>query len=162
MSNVWRNHTKHVLVFSYAGKPIFSRYGELGAQSGIASVATALLMKSIELGDTLRTIRTDDCTVLILARGPLTLLAIIRTGESLSAVTELLRAIHCHIIFVLTSKATQRLADKPNFDLRGQLVGTSGSMLNLIRYVPYTSCPVHFVSGLSLSYARCCCLCQCL
>ena len=92
-------------------------------------------MKSVELGDTLRTIRTDDCTVLILARGPLTLLAIIRTGESLHAVSELLRAVHNHVLFVLTSKATKRLAERPNFDLRSQLVGTAGSMNNLIRCV---------------------------
>ena len=133
MSNVWRNHGKHVLLFSHAGKPIFSRHGDLGAQSGIVSVATALLMKSIELGDTLRSIRMGDCNVLIIPRGPLTLLAVVRTGESDSAVSELLRAIYNHVLFVLTSKATKRLAERPNFDLRGQLAGTAGSMQNLIR-----------------------------
>lgn len=133
MSVVWKNHSKHVLVFSHAGKPIFSRYGDLTAQSGLVSVATALLMKSVELGDTLHSIRTDDCTVLIVARGPVTSLAVVRTGESLAAVSELLRAMHNHILFVLTSKATKRLAERPNFDLRGQLAGTASAMENLIR-----------------------------
>ena len=133
MSTVWRNHNKHVLLFSFAGKPIFSRHGDLGAQSGLVSVATALLMKSVELGDTLRTIRTQEFTLLIQARSPLTLMAIFRTGESQAAISELLRAIHNHVLFVLTSKATKRLSERPNFDLRAQLSGTTGSMQNLIR-----------------------------
>jgi vacuolar fusion protein MON1 len=133
MSAVWQNHRRHVLAFSHAGKPVYSRYGDLGAQAGLVSVASALLMKSVELGDKLRSFSTGDTEVIIVTRGPLTFMAILRTGESGPAVRELLRAVYNHILFVLTGKAILRLTEKPNTDIRTQLLGTEGSTHNLLR-----------------------------
>ncbi len=133
MTAIWQNHSKHVLMFSHAGKPIYSRYGDVSSQSGVVSVASALLMKSVDLGDELRSIRISDCDVVIDTRGPLSFMAIIRTGENKSAIRELLRAIYNHVLFVLTSKVVHRLAERPNTDIRPMLNGTAGSMDNLIR-----------------------------
>jgi len=59
--------------------------------------------------------------------------AIARTGETVHALTEQLRALHSAILSMLTAKVEQRLADRPGLDVRPLLHGGAPLLTNLIR-----------------------------
>lgn len=96
----WFRHKKHILIMSWAGRPIFTRYGDDSALSAYMGVVSAIISNFQKTGDSLRSIVAGDHTLVFLLKGPIYLLCISRTTESIKQLTQQLTFIHGQILTV--------------------------------------------------------------
>ncbi|XP_042195507.1 vacuolar fusion protein MON1 homolog A [Callorhinchus milii] len=135
-SESWRQHRKHVFVFSEAGKPIYSRYGTEEALSTTMGVMVALV-SVIEAGkNVIKSIHAEGYKVVFIRRSPLVLVAVARTRQSEQEVAKELLYIYYQIISLLTLTQLNRIFEqKTNYDLRRLLSGSeriTDNLLNLM------------------------------
>uniref|UniRef100_V9KU68 Vacuolar fusion protein MON1 homolog n=1 Tax=Callorhinchus milii TaxID=7868 RepID=V9KU68_CALMI len=135
-SESWRQHRKHVFVFSEAGKPIYSRYGTEEALSTTMGVMVALV-SVIEAGkNVIKSIHAEGYKVVFIRRSPLVLVAVARTCQSEQEVAKELLYIYYQIISLLTLTQLNRIFEqKTNYDLRRLLSGSeriTDNLLNLM------------------------------
>ncbi len=99
----WPQHQKHILVFSAAGKPIFSRYGNESKLSGTTCVLQAFVAFVADQGDELHCITAGRHRFVFLMRGSIYLVAISRTTEPVMSLQRQLSLIYDQILFLLTA-----------------------------------------------------------
>lgn len=128
----WVKHSKHVLIFSASGKPIFSRYGNESKLSGTTCVLQAFASFVADQGDEIMHINAGTHRFVFLLRGPIYLVAISSTPEPVAYLSRQLQFLYDQILFVLTSGINKVFKTKPEFDLRGLLGGTEGQFSSLI------------------------------
>jgi hypothetical protein len=128
----WRARRKHFFIFSAAGKPIYSRYGDETALAGFTASLAALAAFVADRGDALRTVHTATHTLAFLARGPLTLAAVCATGEPETLLRRQLHLLHANVLAILTSGVEKALTKSPKFDARHLLGGTDVAFRSLI------------------------------
>ncbi|KAL4646301.1 hypothetical protein GN956_G9914 [Arapaima gigas] len=132
----WRLHRKHVFVLSEAGKPIYSRYGNEEALSSTMGVMMALV-SFVQSGDnTIRSIYSDQNTVVFMQQGPLVLVCVSSTRQSEQQLRSELLYVYYQIISMLTQASIARIFErKKNYDLRRLLAGSEkilDGLLNLV------------------------------
>ena len=120
----WSLHKKHVFVLSSAGKPIFSRYGDESKLAPQMGLLQALISFVHDRGDAIRYIRAGPVNIVFVLRGPLYLVAVSSTGETVEHLWRQLGLLHAQIISILTSKVDQIFQRNASFDVRGLLGGT--------------------------------------
>ena len=127
----WRARSKHVLVVSDAGKPIYSRHGASERLAGFAASLQAMTAYASAggQGGALRWARRGHVTLVALRRGPLLLVAVARTDEAPGELASQLARLHALLLAVLTSAFERALARRPTFDLRS-LLGGCGALLD--------------------------------
>ena len=141
---LWRSRTKHFLVFTQAGKPVYSRYGDTAALAGFTASLAALCAFVVDTaaasaapgqqrGDSLRSFRTATHVFVFLQRGQLTLACISATGEPEAVLRRQLHLIHSLVVCLLTSGVDKALAKSPKFDPRTLLGGTERVFARLVR-----------------------------
>uniref|UniRef100_A0A8C4Q863 Vacuolar fusion protein MON1 homolog n=1 Tax=Eptatretus burgeri TaxID=7764 RepID=A0A8C4Q863_EPTBU len=140
MSEAWWSLNKHVFVLSEAGKPIYSRYGSEEALSSFMGVLLALV-SFVQAGkNIMRSIHSDNHTVMFLHRGPLVLVSVSRSRQSEQQLAQELHYVYNQIISVLTiTQLNKVFKAKQNYDLRRLLGGTErflNSLLNLMQQDP--------------------------
>lgn len=129
----WRSKRKHVFVLSEAGKPIYSRYGSVEALSTTMGVMTALVSFVQSAGDAIRAIYAEDHKLVFLQQGPLLLVAVSRTPQSVAQLRGELLAVHAQIVSTLTRASVARIfARKQNYDLRRLLAGSERTLDRLL------------------------------
>eukprot|EP00948_MAST-09A_sp_MAST-9A-sp1_P000573 g573.t1 len=141
----WGRKSKHILILSHAGKPIFSRYGNEQQLSSITSLLQAVLAKTdgklqcitCSRGKSRNNNRghgreSYDRMLVFLCEGPLILVAISSTGETEAQLRRQLRFLYAQIISILTVKGTEVLYRNPGFDLRRLLMGTRSTLLRVV------------------------------
>jgi len=80
----WYKHDDHVLIFTYSGKPVWSRYGSEDRLSAFTGTLSAIVSKMASLfvhskgTDSLRYIKAGDHIFAFMERGPLWLVSISR------------------------------------------------------------------------------------
>ncbi|KAI1892680.1 hypothetical protein AGOR_G00136050 [Albula goreensis] len=132
----WRRHRKHVFVLSEAGKPIYSRYGNEEALSSTMGVMMALV-SFVQSGDnTIRSIYSDEHTVVFMQQGPLVLVSVSCSRQSEQQLRSELLYVYNQIVSMLTQASINRIFErKKNYDLRRLLAGSEkilDGLLNLV------------------------------
>ncbi|XP_051528797.1 vacuolar fusion protein MON1 homolog B-like [Myxocyprinus asiaticus] len=132
----WRQHRKHVFVLSEAGKPIYSRYGSEEALSSTMGVMMALV-SFVQSGDNIiRSVYSDEHTVVFMQRGPLVLVSVSCSRQSEQQLRHELLYVYNQIISMLTQASISRIFEhKKNYDLRRLLAGSEkilDGLLNLV------------------------------
>ncbi|KAF4737126.1 Golgi transport complex subunit 3 [Perkinsus olseni] len=151
----FRKHRMHVIVFTYSGKPVYTRYGSPDGVSAFCGALAAIVSKFGQFyqmsggasDDSLRCITTSGGTRFVfLDRTPLWLVAICkgRTAGNkkqaplpvvpLAQLRSMLNAVYRQLITVLTSRVETMLLERPSYDVRALLGGTESVLANIIRW----------------------------
>ncbi|XP_016144288.1 vacuolar fusion protein MON1 homolog B-like isoform X2 [Sinocyclocheilus grahami] len=132
----WRQHRKHVFVLSEAGKPIYSRYGSEEALSSTMGVMMALVSFVQSGNNIIRSVYSDEHTVVFMQQGPLVLVSVSSSRQSEQQLCNELLYVYNQIISMLTQASINRIFEhKKNYDLRRLLVGSEkilDGLLNLV------------------------------
>ncbi|KAI1368826.1 vacuolar fusion protein MON1 [Xylaria arbuscula] len=129
---LWKSKLKHYMILSSAGKPIYSRHGDLGLINSSMGVVQTIISfyegaKSPLLGFT-----AGDTRFVVVTEGPLYFVAISRLGESDSQLRAQLNALYMQILSTLTLPIlTNIFANRPSTDLRRPLQGTETLLSSL-------------------------------
>lgn len=128
----WYKHNKHIIICSWSGRPIFSLYGDETKLSAYMGVVSAIISNFQRLDDVVRTIIAGDTKFVFLLKGPVYLLAISRTPESVKQLKTQLNYVHDQILSVLTINCHRILENRPQYDIRNLMVGTETLLADLI------------------------------
>ncbi|GJP42053.1 hypothetical protein CLOM_g1649 [Closterium sp. NIES-68] len=120
----WRQHGRHFLVVTNAGKPVFSRYGDEYKLAAFGGVLQALVAYVESTGDHIRSISAGLHQVLFLVRGSFYLVAITDAGEPEPIIERQLDHLHKMLLMLLTSAIERSFLRNPKFDIRPLLGGT--------------------------------------
>ncbi|KAI9846885.1 MAG: Vacuolar fusion protein mon1 [Sclerophora amabilis] len=121
----WRSRLKHFLILSSAGKPIYTRHGDENLISGYIGVIQTIISFYKGSDDPLKAFTAGGTRFVILAEGPLYLVAISRLGESDSQLRAQLDALYMQILSTLTLPTLLHMfSNRPSTDLRRPLQGT--------------------------------------
>lgn len=136
----WILHKKHVFVFSEAGKPIYSRYGNEEKLATLMGVMQALV-SFVQVGkNTIRCVLAGSHKFVFLVRGHVILVAVACTQESVTQLGLQLSYVYNQILSVLTYSQLARIMEqRRNYDLRRLLSGTEkfiDNLLNLMDHEP--------------------------
>ncbi|EFX05962.1 vacuolar fusion protein mon1 [Grosmannia clavigera kw1407] len=128
----WRAKLKHYMILSSAGKPIWSRHGDLGLVNSYMGVAQTILSFFERAENPLQGFTAGSARFVIVTEGPLYLVAVSRLGESDGQLRDQLRALYMQILSTLTLPTlTSIFAHRPSTDLRKPLQGTEGLLASL-------------------------------
>ncbi|XP_026858889.2 vacuolar fusion protein MON1 homolog B [Electrophorus electricus] len=132
----WRQHRKHVFVLSEAGKPIYSRYGSEEALSSTMGVMMALV-SFVQSGDNvIRSVYSDEHTVVFMQQGPLVLVSVSSSRQSEQQLRDELLYVYNQIVSMLTQASITRIFEnKKNYDLRRLLAGSEKILDGLLDLV---------------------------
>ena len=132
-SRSWALHKKHVFIFSSAGKPIFSRYGDESKLAPLAGVLQALISFVSDSGDTLKLVTAGKHRAVFVMRGSIYMVAVCSSGETTAHLSRQLCFLHSQIISILTDKVEQVFMRNASYDLRGLLGGADRVLRSAIR-----------------------------
>ncbi|KAJ6784132.1 hypothetical protein PWT90_09006 [Aphanocladium album] len=129
---MWKSKLKHYMILSSAGKPIWSRHGDLMLINSSIGVMQTIISfyegaKSPLLGFT-----AGDARFVVLTRGPLYFVAVSKLGESDSQLRAQLDALYMQILSTLTLPTLKKIfVHRPSSDLRKPLQGTESLLSSL-------------------------------
>lgn len=126
----WFAHPKHVLICSWAGRPIYSRYGDESKLAAYMGVISAIISNFQRCNDTVRSLVAGPYKFVFLVEGPIYLVAVSRTGESETHLRLQLQAVHLQILTVLTGGVHARLRNRPQYDVRSAMDETTEMLLS--------------------------------
>ncbi|CAK7264796.1 Vacuolar fusion protein mon1 [Sporothrix epigloea] len=128
----WKAKLKHYMILSSAGKPIWSRHGDLGLINSYMGVVQTIISFYEGAENPLQGFTAGNARFVIATEGPLYLVAISRLGESDAQLREQLRALYMQILSTLTLPTLKNIfANRPSTDLRKPLQGTEGLLASL-------------------------------
>ncbi|QDZ21364.1 vacuolar fusion protein MON1 [Chloropicon primus] len=164
----WKRRKKHMFVFSNAGKPIFSRYGDEHLMSTFFAAAQAIIsFVGDKWSDRLVSIQGrvhkrdrgrwegrgaqkgkvvsfgGGLRAIFLEKGPLTFVAVSRTNEPTEVIKSQLNLLHSQFISILTLGIERAFSRSANFDMRKLLNGT-GPLLRSVIHSGSWALPVMF------------------
>lgn len=87
----WVGRKKHVFVLSFAGKPIYSRYGNEDKLAWLFGVIQTLVSFVQTSDDTIKSISAGDTIFVFLVKKPLILAAVSKTDENTAQLTTQLK-----------------------------------------------------------------------
>lgn len=121
----FKSKLKHYMIFSSAGKPIYSRHGDVNLINGYIGVIQTIISFYEESSDPLQSFTAGDTKFVVSAQGPLYFVAISSLGESEAQLRIQLDALYMQILSTLTlPRLTQIFTNRPSTDLRRPLEGT--------------------------------------
>ncbi|CRG95234.1 vacuolar fusion protein MON1, putative [Plasmodium gallinaceum] len=149
---LWYKHKRHFFIFTYSGKPVFTRYGNeenltsfygtlLAIISKIESFCFSHENRDIKINkkineqntkNTLKYIISKNTKVVYLDKGVLYLVCISKVNESNNYILNILNYIYFQIISLLTKSIDKSFQIKPSFDIRYLLDGADLLISNLI------------------------------
>lgn len=129
---VWKSKLKHFMILSSAGKPIYSRHGDLSLINSSMGVVQTIISFYEGAKNPLLGFTAGDTRFVITTQGPLYFVAISRLGESDSQLRAQLDALYMQILSTLTLPTlTNIFANRPSTDLRKPLQGTESLLSSL-------------------------------
>ncbi|KAJ9580107.1 hypothetical protein L9F63_004249, partial [Diploptera punctata] len=132
----WKERKKHIFILSAAGKPIYSRYGSEDKLVTMFGVMQALVSFVQASQDTIRSIRAGSTKFVFLIKGPIILVSVSRTTESVSQLVLQLTYVYNQVVSVLTSSQLTRIYEqRRNYDLRRLLAGAERLIDHLINFM---------------------------
>ncbi|RMY88871.1 hypothetical protein D0862_10333 [Hortaea werneckii] len=125
MLGTWKAKLKHFFILSASGKPIYSRHGDDQLISHYIGVAQTIISFYQGGEDPLRSFTAGAARFVILAKGPLNLVAVSRLGESEAQLRTQLESLYMQILSTLTLPSLEKIfSARPSTDLRRPLQGT--------------------------------------
>ncbi|KAI1490383.1 trafficking protein Mon1-domain-containing protein [Biscogniauxia mediterranea] len=129
---LWKSKLKHYMILSSAGKPIYSRHGDLALINSSMGVVQTIISFYEGAKNPLQGFTAGDARFVIATRGPLYFVAISKLGESDAELRAQLDALYMQILSTLTLPAlTNIFANRPSTDLRKPLQGTESLLSSL-------------------------------
>ncbi|KAI1820778.1 vacuolar fusion protein MON1 [Xylaria intraflava] len=129
---LWKSKLKHYMILSSAGKPIYSRHGDLALINSSMGVVQTIISFYEGAKNPLLGFTAGDARFVIATEGPLYFVAISRLGESDSQLRAQLNALYMQILSTLTLPVlTNIFANRPSTDLRRPLQGTETLLSSL-------------------------------
>lgn len=131
--SVWKSKLKHYMILSSAGKPIWSRHGDLSLiNSSIGVFQTIISFFEEDAKNPLQGFTAGNTRFLVTTQGPLYFVAISKLGESDTQLRVQLEALYMQILSTLTlPKLTHIFKNRPSSDLRKPLHGTETLLSSL-------------------------------
>ncbi|KAL0025925.1 hypothetical protein WJX77_003954 [Trebouxia sp. C0004] len=127
----WRSQSKHVLILSNAGKPIWALHGDENALAGLMAVVQALVSFVRDQGDTMQAIRAGKHRIVFMERGPFILVIASAQGEPDPVLLQQLQLIHGQVISILSASVEKMFARNPSYDVR-KLLGATNHLLTAL------------------------------
>lgn len=128
----WRSKLKHYMILSSAGKPIWSRHGDLGLINSSMGVVQTIISFYMGMKNPLQGFTAGNARFVVATEGPLYLVAISRLGESDIQLRDQLKALYMQILSTLTLPTlTKIFVHRPSSDLSTPLQGTEGLLSSL-------------------------------
>ncbi|SBT79894.1 vacuolar fusion protein MON1, putative [Plasmodium malariae] len=149
---LWYKHKRHFFIFTYSGKPVFTRYGNEENLTSFYGTLLAIISKieSFTFSDinsdnktnkkynetntknSLKYIISKNTKVVYLDKEVLCLVCISKVNESNNYIMNILNYMYFQIISLLTKSIDKSFQIKPSFDIRYLLDGADLLMCNLI------------------------------
>lgn len=121
----FKSKLKHYMILSSAGKPIYSRHGDLNLINSYIGVIQTIISFYEGSNDPLQSFTAGGTRFVIAAQGPLYFVAISSLDESEAQLRLQLDALYMQILSTLTlPRLTQLFSNRPSTDLRRPLEGT--------------------------------------
>jgi vacuolar fusion protein MON1 len=125
VSTRWRSKSKHFLILSAAGKPIYTRHGSVHTVSSYIGIIQTIISSFKSSDDPLRMFQAGDVKFVILSQSNLFMVAITNLRESETQLRIQLDALYMQILSTLTLPTlTHIFSVRPSSDLRRPLQGT--------------------------------------
>ncbi|XP_011306022.1 vacuolar fusion protein MON1 homolog A [Fopius arisanus] len=132
----WLAQKKHIFVLSQAGKPVYSRHSPEDKLVTVMGVMQALVSFVQAGNDMIRSVHAGNTNFVFLVKGPLILVAVSKTLESVPQLALQLTYVYNQILFVLTQSQLTRVYDqRRNFDLRRLLTGSERLIDHLLNFM---------------------------
>jgi hypothetical protein len=129
---IWKSKMKHYMILSSAGKPIYSRHGDLGLVNGYMGVVQTIISFYEGANNPLLGFTAGNARFVIAIEGPLYFVAISRLGESDAQLRSQLDALYMQILSTLTLPTLKNIfVHRPSTDLRKPLEGTESLLSSL-------------------------------
>ncbi|CBZ51229.1 conserved hypothetical protein [Neospora caninum Liverpool] len=138
--SAWYTHKRHVFIFTFSGKPVYSRYGNEESLSAFTGALSAIVSKMESFfffqkkNDCLRCMNAGDRRFVFLRRGPLYLVSVDRASANVQQIRSALMLVHRQLLCILTKGIEKTLYSRPNFDVRPLLGGTDGILRSLLSH----------------------------
>ncbi|KAG6000341.1 Vacuolar fusion protein mon1 [Claviceps pusilla] len=130
--SMWKSKRKHYMILSSAGKPIWSRHGDLDLINSSIGVIQTIISFYEGSKNPLQGFTAGNTRFIVLTRGPLHLVAISKFEESDSQLRAQLDALYMQILSTLTLPTLKNIfAHRPSSDLRKPLQGTESLLSSL-------------------------------
>ncbi|KAK4457452.1 vacuolar fusion protein MON1 [Cladorrhinum samala] len=129
---LWHSKMKHYMILSSAGKPIYSRHGDLSLINSSMGVVQTIISFYEGQKDPLLGFTAGNARFVITTEGPLYFVAISRLGESDAQLRSQLDALYMQILSTLTLPTLKNIfVHRPSTDLRKPLEGTESLLSSL-------------------------------
>ncbi|KAL2260261.1 hypothetical protein VTK26DRAFT_5762 [Humicola hyalothermophila] len=129
---IWKSKMKHYMVLSSAGKPVYSRHGDLSLVNSYMGVVQTIISFYEGANNPLQGFTAGNARFVIAIKGPLYFVAISRLGESDAQLRSQLEALYMQILSTLTLPTLKNIfVHRPSTDLRKPLEGTESLLSSL-------------------------------
>ncbi|PFH57928.1 hypothetical protein XA68_14368 [Ophiocordyceps unilateralis] len=129
---LWNSKLKHYMILSSAGKPVWSRHGDLNLINSSIGVVQTIISFYEGAQNPLRGFTAGDTRFVVSTQGSLYLVAVSKLGESDSQLRSQLDALYMQILSTLTLPTlTNIFLNRPSSDLRKPLQGTESLLSSL-------------------------------
>ncbi|KAK4239833.1 trafficking protein Mon1-domain-containing protein [Achaetomium macrosporum] len=129
---IWKSKMKHYMILSSAGKPIYSRHGDLSLVNSYMGIIQTIISFYEGANNPLLGFTAGNARFVIAIEGPLYFVAISRLGESDAQLRSQLEALYMQILSTLTLPTLKNIfAHRPSTDLRKPLEGTESLLSSL-------------------------------
>ena len=129
---LWKAKLKHYMILSSAGKPIWSRHGDLSLINSYIGVVQTIISFYQGAKNPLSGFTAGNTRFVIATEGPLYFVAISKLGESDAQLRAQLDALYMQILSTLTLPTLLNIfANRPSTDLRRPLQGTESLLSSL-------------------------------
>ena len=130
--SIWKSKLKHYMILSSAGKPIWSRHGDLSLINSSMGVVQTIISFYESAKNPLQGFTAGNTRFVISTEGPLYFVSISKLGESDSQLRAQLEALYMQILSTLTLPTlTKIFVHRPSTDLRQPLQGTESLLSSL-------------------------------
>ncbi|KAJ6446213.1 SAND protein [Purpureocillium lavendulum] len=129
---MWKSKLKHYMILSSAGKPIWSRHGDLNLINSSIGVVQTIISFYEGSKNPLHGFTAGNARFVISTQGPLYFVAISKLGESDAQLRSQLEALYMQILSTLTLPTLRNIfLNRPSTDLRKPLQGTESLLSSL-------------------------------
>lgn len=129
---IWKSKLKHYMILSSAGKPIYSRHGDLALINSSMGVVQTIISFYEGAKNPLLGFTAGKTRFVIVTEGPLYFVAISKLAESDSQLRSQLNALYMQILSTLTLPTLLHIfKNRPSTDLRKPLEGTESMISSL-------------------------------
>lgn len=129
---LWKSKLKHYMILSSAGKPIWSRHGDLMLINSSIGVVQTIISFYEGSKNPLQAFTAGDARFVIATQGPLYFVAVSKLGEGDSQLRAQLEALYMQILSTLTLPTLKKIfVHRPSSDLRKPLEGTESLLSSL-------------------------------